>query len=687
MRHHNIQSQDRPSARFGFTLTEMLVAVGLLLVIMTIFAQIFSLAVTAMGRQKGLANNDQRARTAFSIIDSDLKQMSFRMIETAYRPIRPIHNNIALANITEMEFASHEGIVPLLPGTQYNALSAAPQQQGYLYYSENDPYDPTDDVLQFTIDTTLVEEPGAHPGLRRYAGRQAERMYGRALNVTSDSSISSLQFTQRDQPDWDDGVRDNYTASTKAEVSYFLRNGNLYRRVLLLREDKGTIPQNMRQFDGTDRVLVGQPGYQTTYNDVGMVVREIPVDLMRYYTGNFYSDYDISAHYGTSPYNSVINSILDDPSPPSPPLSGNLAIMHSSLSNDFTSSNWPLGIPHFRFGYSPGSGFPREFVTDTVDRGFIGRYTHEETSNPFFQYPHATSGGVFGRTDMNIETLRQTGKVNVFTGHSPTRAGTDLLLSHVQAFDVEIWDASANGGRGGFVSINPDINMDFGRNSAPLVGGEHVHENTSWGPIDGPNLVNKNVLDTWHASAAPPSALGDNLPPNWPIYIHATSFDETNFNTPPDDVASTFHVDPYPINVPWARRWVEWTGASPPANLPDLTNGMFIFPSVPRDRTIAAMGDYVVWEAVFDPSKTILPQPLGQVQPTWNSSPDLLIQNMVNDPNDYNGNPADGPDVRWRPHDNRKPIRAMRVTVLFRDPTSNQMRQVTLVHGFNETSR
>ncbi|MBR9804425.1 prepilin-type N-terminal cleavage/methylation domain-containing protein, partial [bacterium] len=124
---------DRPTERrSGFTLTEMLVAVGLLLIIMTIFAQIFQLAVTAMTRQKGMANNDSRARTAFSVIDADLKRMSFRSMRDG------------------------GGLVPLVPGLLYDGNLAAPEQRGYFYYSENDPDNDTDDVLQFTVDASLT---------------------------------------------------------------------------------------------------------------------------------------------------------------------------------------------------------------------------------------------------------------------------------------------------------------------------------------------------------------------------------------------------------------------------------------------------------------------------------------------------------------------------------------------------
>src|SRR5262249_10464362 len=48
--------------RAGFTLVEMLVAVALVIIMMTLFATIFQMATGAMQKQKGLSENDQRVR-------------------------------------------------------------------------------------------------------------------------------------------------------------------------------------------------------------------------------------------------------------------------------------------------------------------------------------------------------------------------------------------------------------------------------------------------------------------------------------------------------------------------------------------------------------------------------------------------------------------------------------------------
>ena len=85
-----------------------------------------------------------------------------------------------------------------------------------------------------------------------------------------------------DQPEADDGaiefagerpqiVENNLGTSRYAEVSYFLRNGNLYRRVLLIREPYDSS-------GGTPTALNGNTDY----------------------SGDFWNDFDYAAYYKRS---------------------------------------------------------------------------------------------------------------------------------------------------------------------------------------------------------------------------------------------------------------------------------------------------------------------------------------------------------------------------------------------------
>ena len=59
--------------RNAFTLVEMLVAVGVVVVMMTLFATIFQMATAAMQKQKGLSENDQRVRLVSTMLRNDLR--------------------------------------------------------------------------------------------------------------------------------------------------------------------------------------------------------------------------------------------------------------------------------------------------------------------------------------------------------------------------------------------------------------------------------------------------------------------------------------------------------------------------------------------------------------------------------------------------------------------------------------
>jgi len=572
--------------RSAFTLVEMLVSVGLMLLVMSLFAEIFSLAVTAMTTQIGLAKNDQRARTAFIVIDNDLKRMSYRPID------------------------AHQGIVPLVPGLRYKGEDASSQQQGYIYYSENNPLDDTDDVLQFTIFGSQQNN--------RYPEQNLD-YFGRASNIST-----GPPGNRRDQPDWDDGTPgDDVSVSKQAEVVYFLRHGTLYRRTLLLR-DATSIPNNLQEYDGSDEQKLAQPAVFSGGN---------PVDLMIGYGGNFYSDFDYSAHFGTSPYDGDLT-----PPPGSP---NQVAVFHGSLSN-YADNNWPLGVPHFRFGHHPSSGIPREYFVSGGTDYFFGRYTHEETSNTNFQYPDNNSGNVFGRNDFDLNFYKNTGRLDIFANGS--RRGTDILMNNVQSFDVEIWDAGASG----FVDIG-NANAAAGLVAINFSTGNNL--NSAYGPIK-PNAGQLNVFDTWHsaydinATFPAQNNIGSRQPPYVPKNITAgiTVWQEDTEYFIGNRV------------IPSANY------RSIAANEHDLINGAVYY-------ECTADG----WSAL-DPNQA--PGTAGQ--PDWQK--DVTVTGDFQD----GDNATRATIAQWKLVDNRRPIKALRIIIRFHDPNSDQMRQVTMVHSFNE---
>jgi prepilin-type N-terminal cleavage/methylation domain-containing protein len=377
------------SNRSAFTLVEMLVAVALVLLMMSIFAEVFAIATSSMSRQKGLAENDQRARMVTTLINSDFRKRTFR------------------------------DVIPYVPV----AAGTATDLVGYMCYSENSTTNDNDDVLRLTINTANVQQD---------LDPDAYLLYGKA-------TLLAGLAANPNQPEGDDGPFitalsngvDSTGQSTAAEVVWFLRNGNLYRRMVLIRQPyRSDVP-----------VDLGDP---TTGNPP----TSTPL-ISGPYPGNFYSDFDYSAFFNTASNRPQFHS-------------------YASLRPAVGAGSYNLGlavnidasltIPHLRFGHSltVSAGFPREF-TNTGE--FIGSFTHQETSDPAFQYPGKQPSGMSDPFTRTL-TLDPTTKA-VAEYQNGSRIGQDLLLSNVLSFDVKIWDEGAgNGpdGQPGFAGIDDDRN-------------------------------------------------------------------------------------------------------------------------------------------------------------------------------------------------------------------------------------
>ena len=161
--------------RRGVTLVEMLVVVALVVLMMVILVQIFQSALGAMSASRTTQELDVVLRSIDSTIRADLAGVTAKMTPP---------NDPAL-------------------------------KQGYLEYIEGAPADAqgedTDDALAFT---TKAREGQVFTGRQYLSGT-----FG--TTGTVNSAIQPITIT-----------------SQVAEVIYFLRNGNLYRRVLLVLPDR-----------------------------------------------------------------------------------------------------------------------------------------------------------------------------------------------------------------------------------------------------------------------------------------------------------------------------------------------------------------------------------------------------------------------------------------------------------------
>ena len=426
----------------------MLVATALVVVMLLMFAQIYTVAVSGITNQRGLANNDQKARMFATIIRNDLQNLTYRQPSPAYGNV--------------------QGIVPLAPGDE--AITDPLRQKGYLYYSENNPLLDFDDVLQFTVMLGTPESA---------SGSTQQLFQGAAANLGL-----------ANEPDLDDGVSGNGLGSSRAaEIAYFLRAGNLYRRVLPLRDPvrANASPSN-------------QPGngVNDSYNyNIGSQ------DYTN--TSNFYTDFGYSA---TRAYAEVFNSGT-----------GSLEWRSwlwfngiDSLDNTAGESNSPLALPWHRFGFHTNPqdtndhGMPREYDSSATP-AFFGRYTEQETS-----YIIAPSVGdqtlptnKFGWPGINNPYMdRSTGGIvldadGVINSMDGIGVNEDLLLSNVEAMDVEIYDLVNET----FVSI--------GDAGSLFADGGASRTNTVFGPSTGGN----RVFDTWHPATG--TFFSNTQPPTRPL--------------------------------------------------------------------------------------------------------------------------------------------------------------------------
>ncbi|MDB5342511.1 MAG: hypothetical protein JWP89_888 [Schlesneria sp.] len=545
--------------RVGFTLVEMLISVALVLLMMTLFAQVFQMAGNSISKQRGLAENDQRSRMLQTMIKSDLDNRSFI------------------------------SVMPFAPG---ETLTEAYKRDGYFYISDNNTANGIDDVLQFTVQLKSG----------------ADQYYGKALSfpATDSASPPNLDFSTNpftmypNQPDVDDSqvIPNNTGSSMLAEVSYFVRNGNLYRRQLLIRQPPA-IPGTTTQPDtGTGNLSPASPPvnlFSTAMTNLpaypqllGTMVAGKP------YATSFWNDFDYSAYYSGATTCAAFSG-------------------RTSLQNDGTSFG-SLGNPQLRFGHDSSSGLPKEFLTYSgTPTGFVGRYTLEECSNSAFQYPQSASlnpmafafPGTAGSYDVGND-----GVVSGFKGG--LRRGEDLLISNVHAFDIQILDEAA----GQFVNLTAPNTTDYSLTN---------QINTAYGPFG--NTGTNAVFDTWHPKI------------DWntdTIWDSPPFFPQKNIPGSASSTATT------------------WTANK------TYSIGDRVFPT-----TTLRIAPYF-YQCVQTTTGANSGSSATTPEPTWPLKGGLKVGDN---------------QLIWQAVDNRKPLKAVKIEIRFLDVSTQQMRQMTMIHS------
>lgn len=684
----SIRRVPTPNRRPGYTLVEMLVAVALVVLMMSMFAEIFGLAAGSISTQRGIAENDQAARTLTTVIRGDLDKRTFRILVPFFR-----------------REGSGNGVPP-------NPFSP---RQGYFYISENDPNNDADDVLQFTVNARIIAK-----------NKDETPYYGKASLLTPWAAY----LGNPNQPDADDGqVEPDGTAlSALAEVSYFLRHGILYRRVLLIREPlavaganpqpSSIAPADADLFDnpppaGTGMYVIvdvgpdGQPGVAGTDDDGINGVDDIAElgwpgsdDLID--SASFWNDFDFSAYMRDEDTNA--NGTLDPGEDVN--LNGVLdtsAAFHgvNSLDNRQGVGGPPvLGNPAYRFGHNHRTGQPREYVNGPGIPRFIGRFTQSETSHGNFNYPQSMSS-VGNPMSAALTLDLNTGEVLAFA--NGPRRGEDILLTNVHSFNLEVWDDDL----GQFVNIGHDIpNGDFTGDNGLSPSTSQALNTTYTASFTG----TATAFDTWH----PFAGVGSHPDP-----IIAFSGPHAPYRPMVYHIPNTVHEDAYPTNPAAPRMYSDYgpsyvfnvgdrvyqqvhrgfafywectrsqsfnpdgslNGAPgelwpiPPGpafpNPEDVRLGQTVYPSsTQRERDLNGDGNFDIVVDVDTNMNGILdPGEDNDMDGNW----DMVLE-------DRNGN-GRRDDVVLEPRFNWTPLRAIRITIRFQHVGTGQMRQVTLVHS------
>lgn len=692
------KKNDTATGRGGFTLVELLVSVTLILLMMTLFAQIFTMATDSISRQKGIAENDQRARILTNTIRADFAKRTFRY-----------------------------GL-PFYPGENSDlSVTSFGKRDGYIYMNGNDPVSGIDDILQFTVNSALLQEESDDT---QFLGA-ASMLYDQLAEVNNEIRRTALRFNPN-QPEADDGslFPNGVAASTAAEVTYFVRNGGLYRRVMLLRNP---LPAAGGDQEIAPRSTVGDHPYLLTEND-GLTadaggrfwyVRN-PENIT---LGNFELGTSETASADRSNWNVTQSNDLwghfDFSAIPlgtgggggSDPSIGAVLLGVDALAND--SGILSLGNPRVRWGFNFYTGQSREHLA-IGNPTFFGRFLHAETSDWRFNWPMAGarnepdattfSGTIIGSGNpMQIYdasgpsgtqlSIQPNGVISQFNGSSIAgntasrggpRAVEDVLLSHVHEFRVEIWDDRL--GRfvtpgygtvtGGTTESVGDYHIARCLQADVTNGQFHIGPLAPYTPSNTvPVLKQPHAFDTWHAD------LGSD-----PIYnFDGDATVDQLFEISPPYIALRV-TPPLQPSGPTPTLVTDPVG-SENISIRTVANGSIGTVLTTNQGYWEPNKSYSLNDVVFVPWDDTVPNGNGDslFQYSELTRPEigfhLAYRCVIAGTSDGSepawptsaGQRVSETNVQWEAIDNRRPLKSIRVTIRFQEPSTEQIRQVALI--------
>ncbi len=719
----------------GFTLIEMLVSVTLVLLMMVMFGEVFQLATSSVSKQRIMADNDQNARTIVTVLRSDLDNRTFR----SPVPFFPEELNSNVSSHDILNFYMRRGYFSI------SCNNPADGTDDVLQFTTQVP-EKRPDLLQYGRAIPLFAGAGGTPALNFLSnGNQPDRDDGQITsNLAASSKAAEVSYFVRGQrlyrrvqllrdpiggdqlnladpnapKDTSESAQPEFwNPATLAYVDYFLPGG-VYDT----------------QVSAAPPAGFGSIGF---WRDFDFSASRTPASLSVYAPS-----LPVNARFhGIDALSNDSTALPHTPHPLMPSL--------GQTWNRFGHNHeivlaLPLGTTPVIT-----NGMPREFTTATgsaaIPSVFVGRFTQEETSHPNFRYPQAlalapaTPPGAWNGnpmdavgTELTLNTV--TGAVNEFQPNSAfSRPGVDLLLSNVHEFRVELWDERLNM----FVvpghALSDTAPGDDGISGTPddTALGDYASArqlNGTYGPLGGA----PNIFDTWH-----------------PQFNRNANFftDPTNpMNLLPvlSDAADRPPYRPLkyaPLN-PLAAPGTPYAGPAPPGPTPggsflpgywapgtSYSVGNVVFPRTedlnangildtgedgvcgfPADGFPNSSGPFPSPNPLFKfPAfglmfayRCVSPGTSGALafEPAWTTtfgppgnrgnSADIDVNlNGVVDPGDTdsNGNGIFDPaEPSWMLEYNVRPLRAIRITVRFEHPTSQQMKQITVVHSLRDNT-
>jgi hypothetical protein len=247
----------------------------------------------------------------------------------------------------------------------------------------------------------------------------------------------------------------------------------------------------------------------------------------------------------------------------------------------------------------------------------------------------------------NALTVGTDGVVNQYRG-GPRRA-EDILMSNVHSFDIKVWDEQAFQ----FVDIG----------HAGTTGYYRFTNRTN--PVYGPGgAANNRVFDTWH-----PAIPANNPPPFRPTYyLNVVSSQPVNHRRGTwarfEDTNGNGQLDPG-----------EDFNNNGTLDAPSYSPGDVVFPENEPHGPLAFRCVAITGAGLSLNTPPLWPDSAGQ---RVRETEDLNNNGQPDPGEDRNGN-NQLDSITWEAVDNWLPLKAIQITIRFRDPNSELIRQMTQV--------